>query len=207
MNHVSDNKKNHIGYTSIDRYEAHFASTLRGLMAHNGTTQKELAAFVGIRPQSLAQYCSGETQPNGDKLLKIAEYYGVTVDYLLTGTIIENIPVYEFLGLSENTVQNIKLVRDGYFEDTPGMLAMLDCLLSDKDFYGALQQAAQWSDKKQGAVTECQEYCEWKAAKYLQDYFLEFFQRDFTSAYVTMQEREALLRDMRQDGKAGADNG
>ena len=110
----------------IDRYNACFASTLRLLMLQNGTTQKELAQFVGIRPQSLAQYCSGETTPNGEKLLKIAEYYNVTTDYLLTGVVVEDIPVREMLGLSEQTVENMRLVKDGYFEYTPLMLSMLD---------------------------------------------------------------------------------
>ena len=168
-------------YSMSDRYSAHFASTLRMLMEKNGTTQKELATFVGIRPQTLAQYCSGETQPNGDKLLKIAEYYNVTVDYLLTGTVIENIPVYEMLGFSPNTVENLRLVKDGYFEDTPEMLSMLDSLLAEKDFYKALEMAAYWTAEKQGAVDEYAQYCEWKAAKYVQDFLLGFFRRSFDS--------------------------
>ena len=94
---------------SIERYNAHFAVTLRELMAKHGTTQKELAAFVGIRPQSLAQYCSGETTPNGEKLLKIAEFYNITTDYLLTGVVIEDIPVREMLGLSERTLSLIHI--------------------------------------------------------------------------------------------------
>lgn len=166
-------------YSVSDRYDAHFASTLRMLMERNGTTQKQLAEFVKIRPQTLAQYCSGETQPNGDKLLKIAEYYGVTVDYLLTGTVIENIPVYEMLGFSPNTVANLKLVKDGYFEDTPAMLSMLDSLLAEKDFYKALEMAAYWTEEKQGATEEYAEYCEWKAAKAMQDFLLDFFRRSF----------------------------
>ena len=160
--------------TSLDRYNAHFAATLRQLMTEHGTTQKELANAVGIRPQSLAQYYSGETQPNGEKLLKIAEYYGVTVDYLLTGTVIENIPVYEMLGFSESTVENLKLVKDGYFEDTPGMLSMLDRLLADKDFYIALEKVCHWNEQKAGKDENYQEFCEWKAAQYLQGYLLEF---------------------------------
>ena len=176
-------------YSTSDRYNSHFAETLRSLMEERKTTQKELAAFVGIRPQSLAQYCSGETQPNGDKLLKIAEYFNVTVDYLLTGTVIENIPVYEMLGLSEHTVQNIKLVRDGYFEDTPDMLAMLDCLLADKGFYSALEKATKWTEEKQGAVVEYQEYCEWKAAQYLQNYFLDLLKHNLPAIYAERQKR------------------
>ncbi len=162
---------------SIERYNAHFASTLRKLMEQHGTTQKELAAFVGIRPQSLAQYVSGETTPNGEKLLKIAEYYKVTTDYLLTGVVIENIPVYEMLGFSENTVENLKLVKDGYFEDTPGMLSLLDSLLSEKDFYLSLESALNWNKKKAGKGIDYQEFCEWKGAQFLESFLLEFIAR------------------------------
>jgi transcriptional regulator with XRE-family HTH domain len=182
-------------YAIDDRYTAHFASTLRDLMEEKGTTQKELAAFVGIRPQSLAQYTSGETQPNGDKLLKIAEYFGVTVDYLLTGTVIENIPVYEMLGFSPNTVENIKLVKEGYFEDAPGMLAMLDCLLADKDFYKSMEQAAYWHNEKNGTTDEYQKYCEWQAAQYMQTFLLNFFKRDFTSIYAGLTKQHEAMQE------------
>lgn len=165
--------------TSLERYEAHFAATLRALMAEHGTTQKELAAFVGIRPQSLAQYYAGETTPNGEKLLKIAEYFDVTTDYLLTGTVIENIPVYEMLGLSQRTVENMKLIKDGYFEDSPYMLPMLDMMLGDKDFYGALEHAASWLQGGKEDVAERRDYYEFKAMQILQSYLLEFLSRDF----------------------------
>ena len=166
----------------IDRYNACFASTLQLLMLQNGTTQKELAQFVGIRPQSLAQYCSGETTPNGEKLLKIAEYYNVTTDYLLTGVVVEDIPVREMLGLSEQTVENMRLVKDGYFEDTPLMLSMLDRLLGDKDFYIALEKAATYYGMAKqhtdgGEQDERAQFYEWKAEQYMQGYLLEFFSK------------------------------
>lgn len=49
------------------------------------TSQKTLAVYIGIRPQSLSLYCTGESKPNAEKLLKIADYFGVTADYLLVG--------------------------------------------------------------------------------------------------------------------------
>lgn len=167
---------------SIERYNAHFAVTLRDLMEKNHTTQKELAKFVGIRPQSLAQYCSGETTPNGEKLLKIAEFFKVTTDYLLTGTIIEDIPVREMLGLSERTVENMRLVKEGYFEDTPLMLSVLDRLLGDKDFYIALEKAVtNYGIARQhtnnGEKDEQAQFYEWKAEQYMQGYLLEFFSK------------------------------
>lgn len=176
------------GLSPLEKYEQHFPSVLRALMEENGTTQKELAQFIQVRPQTLSLYCSGETQPNGEKLLKIAEFYHVTVDYLLTGTVIENIPVYKMLGFSENTVENLRLVKDGYFEDTPGMLAMLDCLLSDKDFYLAIEQACAWNAQKAGKAETYREFCEWKAAQYMQGYLLDFFSRDFSAIYKEKTE-------------------
>ena len=166
--------------SSIELYNSHFAATLRELMEKHGTTQKELADAVGVRPQTLSLYTTGETQPNVDKLLKIAEYFNVTTDFLITGTILEDIPVREMLGLSERTVENMKLIKDGYFEDAPYMLSVLDRLLGDKDFYLALEQAATWYGRKQqieaaGGDTESEsEFCEWKAAKYMETYLLDF---------------------------------
>lgn len=180
-------KNNVTKQNSFDRYHSHFAETLRDLMAESGTTQKQLANFVGIRPQSLAQYVSGETQPNGDKLLKIAEYFHVTVDYLLTGTTVENVPVRELLGLSENTVQCMKLVNEGYFEDSPYMLSLLDALLADIDFYNALDYAEDcYKAKRELERTDCNgfseqiQFYEWKAMRKMQEYFMRFFSRTYT---------------------------
>lgn len=165
------------------RYEFTFPEKLRELMEENGTTQKELAAYVGIRPQSLSLYLSGETQPNGDKLLKIAEYYSVSVDYLLTGTRTENAPVRDMLGLSEYTVQNMKLIKDGYFEDAPYMLPMLDALLGNKDFYLTLEHAAVCKQAAIDATGEQAEFYEWKAAQGLESFFLEFLSRNLKAIY------------------------
>lgn len=166
----------------IELYNSHFAATLRALMEKNGTTQKELADFVGVRPQTLSLYCTGETQPNVDKLLKVAEYYKVTTDYLITGTVLEYVPTREMLGLSERTVDNLKLINDGYFADTPLMLPVLDRLLGDKDFYIALEKAVQnygiarqFTDDENAEKDERAQFYEWKAEQYMQGYLIDFF--------------------------------
>ncbi len=176
--------------TSIERYESHFAKTLRDLMQKNGTTQKELAKAVGIRQQSLGQYVSGETMPNVEKVLKIAEYFHVTTDYLITGTVIEDIPVREMLGLTEQTVECMKLVKEGYFEDTPAMLSMLDYVLSSKDFYQSLDMAASYMSKKDDALSaDMQEFYEWKASVVMQNFFLEMFGKNLFAIYVEKEQQ------------------
>ena len=108
----------------------------------------------------------------------------------MTGRRTENKPVRELLGLSENTVQNMKLVKEGYFEDSPYMLAALDCLLGDKDFYLAIERAINWYRQREGAPDERAEFCEWKAAQFMQDFLLDFFRRNLLSIYEKMRGYE-----------------
>ena len=103
--------------TPQEQYDALFATTLREFMdCHPNTgaktTQKALADHLGVRPQTVAYYCNGQSLPNCEQLLEIAQFFGVTTDFLMTGRRTENKPVRDMLGLSENTVQNMKLVKD-----------------------------------------------------------------------------------------------
>lgn len=59
-----------------------FNERLRQLMKKKGVTQAEMASLFGISRQSLSLYCNGKTQPNIETIVKMAEYFGVSVDYL-----------------------------------------------------------------------------------------------------------------------------
>jgi transcriptional regulator with XRE-family HTH domain len=45
-------------------------------------TKKETAKRLGIEEKTYANYENGKTEPNIATLCKIADYYGVTLDYL-----------------------------------------------------------------------------------------------------------------------------
>jgi transcriptional regulator with XRE-family HTH domain len=171
------------------KYEAPFATHLRDCMAARPdtgakTTQAALAAHLEVRPQTVAYYVNGESLPNCEQLQKIADYFGVTCDYLMTGRRVENKPARELLGLSEMTVQNMKLVKDGYFEDAGHMLAVLDALLGEKDFYVSMEKAVGSLKLKEAAPPDLAEYHEWKAAQYMQGFLLDFLRRDIQAIYI-----------------------
>jgi transcriptional regulator with XRE-family HTH domain len=177
---------------SLEIYNARFATTLRAFMNEHPdtgerTTQKTLADYLDVRPQTVSYYCTGESLPNCEQLMKIADFFGVTADFLMTGRRTENKPVREMLGLSERTVQNMKLVKEGYFEDSPYMLDELDCLLGDKVLYISVEKALEWYERKRGAPDDMQEYCEWKAAQFMQSFLLEFFSRDLRAMHEKMR--------------------
>lgn len=65
---------------------------LRELRKSKGISLKELGAIVGVAESTMSLYESGKRQPDYETLLKLAEYYGVTVDYLLRGSEEEQLP-------------------------------------------------------------------------------------------------------------------
>ena len=64
-----------------------FCQNLRNLMYSANTVQKissaEIADGVGINYGTLMEYRRGEWLPNIQNLLKLADYFGVSTDYLL----------------------------------------------------------------------------------------------------------------------------
>lgn len=127
--------------SSIDKYNATFPTILRGLMNHHpndgkSTTQKALAQVLDIRPQTVSLYMNGTTQPTPDTLVNIARYFGVSVDYLLTGVSSYNKKMNKELGLIETSIQMLQRANElESFNGIPGVMDILNNLLSDEEFY------------------------------------------------------------------------
>ena len=180
-----------------EKRNTHLARTLRDFMMKSPktgvpVTLKELADYLGVRPQTVALYRSGESLPNSEQILKIAKFFDVTTDYMITGLTVENKPIREQLGLSESTIQNMRLVNDGYFEDCPYMLPMLDGLLGNKDFYLALESAANFQQEAEAEQdASLREFYSWKAAQILSSFLLDFLNHNIQAIYRERKEREA----------------
>ena len=56
---------------------------LKELRISRGIQQKDLAAALSIGANTLSQYESGKREPDFDMLNRIADYFGVSVDYIL----------------------------------------------------------------------------------------------------------------------------
>ncbi|MFW5979368.1 MAG: helix-turn-helix domain-containing protein [Halanaerobium sp.] len=62
-----------------------FGSQLKKLRKNNKITQKELAKILGLAQTTIANYENNSRFPNQETLLEIANYFEVTLDYLITG--------------------------------------------------------------------------------------------------------------------------
>lgn len=91
-----------------------FKNRLISLRKEKGLSQYEVADRLGFSRGKLANYEQGTRQPDYDTLTKIAEYYDVSVDYLLGRTDKknyqeeENLFFFDMEGLTDEEINDIK---------------------------------------------------------------------------------------------------
>lgn len=86
-----------------------FAERLTELRENSGKKRQEVADDLEISRASLEYYEKGKRKPDTEVLLKLAEYYDVTCDYLLKGVQTENVSINEVIGLSDKAIEHLKL--------------------------------------------------------------------------------------------------
>ena len=60
-----------------------FADRLKECRKHINKTQREIAIDLGLTDKGYQNYELGNREPNHETTVKIADYFGVTVDFLL----------------------------------------------------------------------------------------------------------------------------
>ena len=68
------------------RYEIMKYENIRNLRIDGGYTQKQIAEYLGISQNTYSQYEIGILNYPVDAIIKLAEFYGVSTDYLLGRT-------------------------------------------------------------------------------------------------------------------------
>ena len=139
------------------------------------TTYKALGEAVGVRQQTISQYVSGQSQPTAEVLLKIAKFFNISVDLLLTGVSAKNKSYNEELGLSESSIELLKKAK-GYAEqkdtDRANTIPYLDELLSDKEFFQFLEDLHYYVENLKTAEAMDDEMRERFKGLNVEDYFV-----------------------------------
>lgn len=102
-------------------YNDTFPTRLRALINENkGITQDKVAEIVGVTRQTVGNWCSGYSAPDAAALCKIADIFGVSIDWLMR----ENAPqkinatlsaICDYTHLNEKAINAIS--SDGTFAD------------------------------------------------------------------------------------------
>ncbi|GHU47485.1 hypothetical protein FACS1894120_5530 [Clostridia bacterium] len=130
-------------------YNSIFATNLRGLLRNHPrtgerTTYMNLGKVLGVKPQSISQWSTGDTTPDMRHIVSIANFFGVDCNFLLTGVSAENQTVWEDLGLHENSVKflmGLKAKADNHEYMASSMLIIVDTFLRSgalTEFYAML---------------------------------------------------------------------
>lgn len=65
---------------------ANFSERIKELRRKNGMTQAALGEIIRVGPDSISVYEKGKNYPEVRKLIVLADFFGVSTDYLLGRT-------------------------------------------------------------------------------------------------------------------------
>ena len=63
-----------------------FSERIKALRRERGMTQEALGEIIDVRPDSISTYERGKNYPEVRNLIILADYFGVSTDYLLGRT-------------------------------------------------------------------------------------------------------------------------
>lgn len=121
-------------------HNSKFSQTLKTLRTARNITQEDLAGYLHVSRSTIAGYESRNKQPDYDKLLQIAAYFSVTVDYLLTGeqpskgagTLIEKAKVQQMERTLVQTFQHLSYTSKQHLVEYSHLLQLRDKELQNK---------------------------------------------------------------------------
>lgn len=103
-------EKNGTTHSSSANRNARFPTRLRTLRKEKGVSQAVLAQKLGISKSTLGLWETGETLPDAKSLYDLADYFGVSTDYILCRTETPSMDlgiryVCDYTGIPEETIK------------------------------------------------------------------------------------------------------
>ena len=102
-----------------------FAARLKTLREENHLTQTELAKRINSNKVQISRYEQGVVLPVGETVVKLADLFDVSVDYLFGRTEIANLGAYQADEITLDERRIIQALRDGEIGNALTVLAML----------------------------------------------------------------------------------
>lgn len=89
---------------------------IRELRKQHKITMKQLGEVIGVAESTISQYETGKREPDNETLLRLGEYFGVSVDYLLGAAVQKETPP----ALTKKDERDILLRIDQILSDLEG---------------------------------------------------------------------------------------
>lgn len=107
-----------------------FAQVLKELMNTQGVSNYALAKYLKCSQSTIKNWLSEANSPNNEKLQQVAEYFGVSVDYLLGNSDIKEKPAD--LVVSGKDKELLDLIEKLTEEQRQMLILQVKGLLSDQ---------------------------------------------------------------------------
>jgi transcriptional regulator with XRE-family HTH domain len=101
-----------------------FGQRIKQLRKQRNWTQKELALKIDVRFPQLNKYESGLHTPPMEKLVRIAEVFDTTIDFLLTGDRSEQKPMHNL-----RLLERFQAIQDFSAEDQETVIKLIDAMI------------------------------------------------------------------------------
>lgn len=122
-------------------YYSDFPSRLRRLIESADVTQEDVAKAIGKTRQAIGYYINGTSSPDWKVLVKIAQYFNVSIDYLcgLTDEPTRDVEIQKicnYTGLSGKAINNIVTIgkQEGRSDFVLPIRTILNDILEDEHF-------------------------------------------------------------------------
>lgn len=81
------------------------------LLKQKGKSQTDIARLLNVRPTTVSEWKKGKYAPTVEHCVTLADYFGVSLDYLITGREPRGAPVQQIIG--NNNSNNTAIAGDG----------------------------------------------------------------------------------------------
>ncbi|ADU26049.1 helix-turn-helix domain-containing protein [Ethanoligenens harbinense] len=140
-----------------------FAKHLRELLDNAGHTQQDVADYVGVTRQAVAQWKDGKTIPDINNFRALARFFEVPYEYLIGDTesrVREHFDLADTLGLSDAAIHALQSYRREQLDEDsqPTCITqseIISRILADKNFWrflgdlqGSIQKHKQAHDRE-----------------------------------------------------------
>ena len=119
-------------FTLNKKKERFFDMRIKELRKKMGISQTELGIILGVTRSTICLYEQGKRQPDNTTLVKLADFFGVTVDYLLGRDCGEQKP-NEPIALSKEEKKLIHLITQLTDEETETLSKFVDFIISQRE--------------------------------------------------------------------------
>lgn len=89
-----------------------FGSMIKKLREQKNLKQEDIAKMMNVDRSTVGKWENGSSKPDYEKMIKLADYYGVSVDYLLGREEVETIAAHKEGEYTKEELEEIEAFKE-----------------------------------------------------------------------------------------------